>query len=467
VKKRYQMTVARIRALLAGVVLCGLIGGGQEATTNRPAGGQQMKVLLGVTERISVGMNGEEANGPSEYANISADGRYVAFHSLANNLVANDNNGSRDVFLYDRQTGSMERISLDWVGNEHVGDSTFPDLSGDGRYVAFHSVADGLVAGDDNGYLDVFVHDRQNGLIERVSVHNNGQQGNEVSIFADISADGRYVAFYSLADNLVDNDGNESWDVFVHDRLTDVTERMSVDSLGQEAAQGGTFPDMSADEHYVVFNSISADLVAGDGNGVADVFVHDRVSGQTILVSANAGGEEGDAASSYATLSENGRLTAFSSLAGNLVVGDEAGWEEVFVHDRVTGELERLTVGIGGVEPNGYSAYPYISADGRYVAFDSAASNLVADDGNGSRDVFVYDRVMGVMERISVTSGGQEGIGNSSDVAISADGCEAVYHSAASLALGDTNGAADVYIRVRCPYISLPPALYFPAVYGP
>lgn len=427
---------------------------------------QPGQLLPGLTERVSQGMNGQEANGPSEYTNISADGRYVVFHSLANNLVNNDGNGSRDVFLYDRQTGTTTRISVDAAGNDDSGDSTFPDISSDGRYVAFHSLADELVAGDDNGYLDVFVRDRQTNTIERVSVHSKGSEGNEVSIFPDISADGRYVSFYSLADNLVNDDSNETWDIFVHDRQTNITRRVSVNSLGQEAEQGGTFPEISGNGRYTVFISISEDLVDGDDNEAQDVFVHDQVSGQTIRVSVNSQGQEGNGESSYATLSADGRFTTFSSAASNLVGGDQVGWEDIFVHDRQTGLVQRATIGLNGAEANGSSYYPFISADGRFVGFHSEASNLVAGDGNGARDVFVYDRVTGITERISVNTAGQGGVGDSSDVSLSADGCFAVFHSAASLVGGDGNNVSDIYLRSRCPFDYLTPTIYFPAVFA-
>src|SRR5207245_298074 len=217
-----------------------------------------------------------EGNGASTGVALSADGRFVAFTSVATNLVAGDANGVSDVFVHDRQAGTTERVSVDSAGSEGNGASTGVALSADGRFVAFTSVATNLVAGDTNGAADVFVHDRQTGTTERGSVDSAGSEGNGASTGVALSADGRFVAFTSAATNLVAGDTNGVTDVFVHDRQTGTTERVSVDSAGIEGNGASAGVALSADGRFVAFTSVATNLVAGDTNGAADVFVHDR-----------------------------------------------------------------------------------------------------------------------------------------------------------------------------------------------
>jgi Tol biopolymer transport system component len=169
------------------------------------------------TARVSVDSSGNQGNCWSSYPSISSDGRYVAFSSLASNLVAGDTNGAYDIFVHDRQTGVTTRVSVDSSGNEGNDISGAPSISSDGRYVAFESYASNLVADTDSG-LDIFVHDRQTGMTSRVSVNSSGNKGNGASIYPSMSSDGRYVAFESDASNLVACDTNGWPDIFVHDR---------------------------------------------------------------------------------------------------------------------------------------------------------------------------------------------------------------------------------------------------------
>jgi Tol biopolymer transport system component len=349
------------------------------------------EVSAQITERVSVDSSGAEGDGNSHWPSISSDGRYVAFYSHATNLVAGDTNGFRDVFVHDRQTGQTTRVSVDSTGVEGDADSSWHSISSDGRYVAFDSRATNLVAGDTNGSEDVFVHDRQTGQTTRASVDSTGIEGDGDSVLPRISSDGRYVAFESLATNLVAGDTNGSYDVFVHDRQTGQTTRVSVDSTGVEGDADSSWPSISSDGRYVAFHSYATNLVAGDTNGSRDVFVHDRQTGQTTRVSVDSTGIEGDGGSSYQSISSDGRYVAFYSYATNLVTGDTNSFRDVFVHDRQTGQTTRVSVDSTGAEGDRESAWPSISSDGRYVAFDSVATNLVAGDNNGFRDVFVHD----------------------------------------------------------------------------
>ena len=345
------------------------------------------------TVRVSVASDGTEGNDVSLGSALSADGRFVAFDSAATDLVAGDTNGVSDVFVHDRQTGTTERVSVASDGAQGNGSSglvTFafpPALSADGRFVAFVSFATNLVASDTNGATDVFVHDRQTATTERVSVASDGTEGNAASAGATLSADGRFVAFHSAATNLVAGDTNGTNDVFVHDRQTGITERVSVASDGTQGNNASSYPAFSADGRFVAFDSDATDLVAGDTNGTTDVFVHDRQTATTERVSVN-GFSAGPA------LSADGRFVAFHSTGSNLVAGDTNGATDVFVHDRQTGTTERVSGASDGTQGNDASAGPALSADGRLVAFHSSATNLVAGDANRAYDVFVHDRAV-------------------------------------------------------------------------
>jgi cold shock CspA family protein len=412
-----------------------------------PANGQE-------TTRVSVDSSGMEGNNSSHYPSISADGQIVAFISDALNLVAGDTNGVRDVFVHDRATGITERVSVDSSGAEGDNDCGFNNaasISANGQIVAFDSLASNLVTGDTNADWDVFVHDRATGITERVSVDSAGAEVNAGSVYPSISADGKIVAFKSFASNLVAGDTNGYVDVFVHDRATGLTERISVDSSGVEGNGDSYPPSISADGQTVAFFSWASNLVAGDTNGASDVFVHDRATGITERVSVRSNGNQGNSYSLYPSISADGQIVAFDSFASNLVAGDtNADWD-VFVHNRATGNTKRVSVDSSGVEGNNYSYYASISADGQIVAFESFASNLVAGDTNGDFDVFVHDRATKITERVSVHSNGNQGNHASLYPSISAGGQIVAFESdATNLVAGDTNGTDDVFVHDRC-----------------
>jgi Tol biopolymer transport system component len=405
------------------------------------------------TTRVSVDSSGAEGNSDSWYPSISADGWVVAFHGDASNLVAGDTNGWYDVFVHDRKTGVTERVSVDSSGAEGNSFSGFQSISADGQVVAYSSYASNLVAGDTNGTWDVFVRDRAMGITERVSVDSSGVEGNGGSGDdrpPSISADGRFVAFGSYASNLVAGDTNVS-DIFVHDRVTGITERVSVDSSGAQANGGSDHPSISADGQVVTFDSWASNLVFGDTNGWSDIFVHDRVTGITERMSVDSSGAEANSESWPPSISADGQVVAFGSNASNLVAGDTNGWFDVFVHERATGITERVSVDSSGAEGNRDSRWPSISVDGQVVAFHSDASNLVAGDSNSTTDVFVHDRATAITERVSVDSTGTEANSISGGSSISADGqVVAFYSSASNLVAGDTNGAYDVFVHEYC-----------------
>jgi Tol biopolymer transport system component len=414
--------------------------------------------LAGMTERVSVSSTGEQGGaflwpwGDSWGNSISADGRYVAFASQADNFAPGDRNYAWDVFVRDRLTGRTGCVSLSNEGQLGDYDSWEPSISADGRFVAFVSGADNLVPGDTNGRKDIFVRDRLTGRTEIISVSTGGEQG-EQSRTPSISADARFVAFVSEASNLVPGDTNAVLDVFVRDRLTARTERVSVSSAGEQGDGPSDIPSITADGRFVAFSSQATNLVPGDTNAKDDVFVRDRLTGRTEMVSVSTSGEQGDWHSRSPSISADGRFVAFHSFASNLVPGDTNAWDDVFVRDRLTGRTEIISVSTGGEQGDWHSRTPSISADGRFVAFVSSASNLVAGDTNGKEDVLMRDRVTGATERLSVSSAGQQGDKESDLPCVSADGRLVVFTSyATNLVPGDTNNNPDIFVRDRLGY---------------
>ena len=405
----------------------------------------------GDTTRVSVDSSGAQADDTSSEPSISADGRYVAFYSLASNLVAGDTNATFDVFVRDRTTGATTRASVATGGGEANGLSLSPAISSDGRYVAFESYATNLVAGDTNGQDDIFVHDMTTGTTTRASVDSSGTQSNGVSMGAAISSDGRYVGFYSSATNLVAGDTNASSDVFVHDMITGATTRVSVDSSGTQAnGFSSSTPSFSSDGRYVAFASDASNLVTGDTNASSDVFVHDMTTGATTRVSVDSSGTQGNNVSGFSSISADGRYVAFGSSATNLVAGDTNASPDIFVHDMTTGATTRVSVDSSGVEGNSTSADASISPDGRYVAFHSQADNLVTGDTNSRWDVFVHDRTTGITTRVSVDSSGAQGNGGSVNPSISSYGRYVAFGSdATNLVTGDTNARNDIFVNER------------------
>jgi cold shock CspA family protein len=413
------------------------------------------------TKRVSLDSSGTEGDDSSTDSSISADGRFVAFTSYARNLVSGDTNGTYDVFVRDRLTGTTERVSVDSAGTEANGGSGTVGhlaISADGQAVAFTSAATNLVSGDTNGVYDVFVHDRRNGTTERASMNGGGAEGNDSSFDPSISADGRFVAFASAATNLAGGDINGVPDIFVRDRQTKLTECVSVDSSLRRGNDWSYQPNISADGRFVAFTSRSTNLVSGDTNLMDDVFVHDRQSGTTDRASVDSAGNEANSSSGYyaSSISADGQFVAFESEATNLVSGDNNGSQDVFVHDRQTGTTERVSVDSAGTEGNSDSGYSgaEVSADGRFVAFDSRASNLVPRDTNHDDDIFVRDRQAGATTRVDVNSGGGQAKNGCHAPAISADGRSVSFFSFTdNLVKNDTNGREDVF--VHGPYLTL------------
>lgn len=432
----------RIVSLMLAVLLATAIGLAQSSG------------VIELISRSSAGVPGNASSGtgagfvtPSTTrTSVSADGRFVAFMSFADNLVPGDTNGVADVFVRDRVTGTTERVSVTSRGREgngHSGLSETVGISADGRYVAFDSEATNLARGDDNANAEVFVHDRVTRVTELISRTVDGGPGTGHS--PSISADGRFVAFISGGQELVA--GHPEFNFFPHayvyDRQTQVMERVDVDPAGELANGQANNVAISGDGQLVAFDTFADDLVAGAGdqNGV-DVFVRNRATGTTEGISTigDSGGFEGN--SSLASISSNGRFVGFSS--ADSFAGDANGFiPDALVFDRVTGTVHLVNRSSAGVQADSDSETPFASDDGTYVVFSSRASNLVAGDTNESYDVFRRNLVAGTTERIA---GGDEVNADSIGSGITPDGLVAAVVSEADLLETGDNLFFDVFV---------------------
>lgn len=365
--------------------------------------------LESTTSRVSVSSANGQSNGNSYYGRISDDGNTVIFSSTANNLVTGDSNNKWDIFAHNLLTGQTERISLsssEVEGNNDSGDNQVAAVSSDGRYVAFSSRSTNLVPGDTNTYCDldidgifnencpdVFIRDRITGTTELVSINSDEELGNNFSILPAISADGQSVAFFSAASNLVPDDTNTCMtlyynsgpcpDAFVRDRLSGSTERVSISSIGTQTTVDPINyfhpPAISGDGRFVAFQSSDTHLASGATNGYSQILIHDRITHETTLVSANTYRWQGDSFSINPDLSFTGRYVAFDSGAGNLVSDDANGLYDIFVRDR---EVWMYAVG-GTVRDPLNHPLPGIK-----VGYGSETGESAVTDSNGEYQVY-------------------------------------------------------------------------------
>lgn len=409
---------------------------------------------------------GTEANGSSFAPAISADGRFVAYASSATNLVAYDTNNVQDIFVTELDLGATTPVPIattrvsaalnladqtadiftaTTIGNsvlamtadEHQGrlvvivagtgqgqvreivsndattltvdsawtitpdsssvfrvisqtdaDSNLPFLSNDARVVAFQSSATNLAANDTNDSQDIFVHDRITGQTARVSVRSDGSEHAGISSAPCLSADGLLVVFQSEA-RLSQQDTNYLRDIYLHDRNTATTIRLSLASDATPGNSISTISSLSANGRFALFASLSSNLVTDDTNNAADLFLRDRDTAETSRVSLANDGSEADGSSDFAAeISGAGRLVVFSSSAANLISGDTNGQADIFLRDRQAATTTRVSLALGGTQPNAAATAPVISADGSVIAFSSAATNFVLNDTNNARDIF-------------------------------------------------------------------------------
>ncbi len=414
---------------------------------------------LGTLEQVSQGAREFSENNQSRYSAVSADGGVVAYAEFF------------QLWLLDRRTGERELISRLPDGRAAGGD--YPSLSADGRYVSFNS-NEPLVSDDTNGVDDLYVHDRRNGTTVRASVSSQEEQGwngdgEQDGMFGALSADGRYVAFSTPLNGLVEQDDNHESDVFVRDLQTGVTTLESVDESGNPGNAGSGFPSVSRDGRYVTFSSEATNLVEADYSapatgslgGRTNVFRRDR-SRQVVELVSMAGGRADNLAFRSAA-SSDGRVIAWTSTSSVLVPEDTNGISDVFVRDMRSEAVERVSVSSrgeqqvdSGVTPStdqyqlaAGGRYVTISGDGRFIAFDSRAGNLVPQDGNSATDVFLHDRLIASTIRVSVTTFGEEGDGDSFRPRISHDGQVVAFESSAGRFTRSEPLKVDVFVHDR------------------
>lgn len=407
----------------------------------------------GITTRLTVNSNGIESNSDAFIAagSVSADGRYVVFTSDATNLVTNDTNNAFDVFVEDRWLKQITRVSVNNDGKPGDLNSSQPAISADGRYIAFSSYATNLVPNDTNNVADIFVYDQQTHQITCVSLDSQGSPSNGNSYNPTLSNNGHLIAFESEATNLVPDDTNKASDIFLYDIDTKQVQRVSVNSLG-EPSNGNSFaPAISGDGRYIAFESLATNLSANDISPFSKIFVHDHLTQQTYLVSvAIRGNVNGD---SFApSVSADGHYVAFDSQATNLVPTDINATSDIFIRDLQTNQTTLISHNANQEQGNADSLLPTLSGDGRYVLFNSSATNLVANDTNGVFDTFQVDRTTGQIFRVNVNSTGKEGDYGpfAMPAALSQDGCVAIFTtSATNLVTNDTNGNFDVFAHTN------------------
>jgi TolB protein len=402
--------------------------------------------------RSSTSASGVEGNNASDRARMSIDSRYAVFGSQSSNLINGDSNGLNDVFRKDLVTGEVLRVSTSSTGEEQTGGAGASDVqtSQDARYVVFSSSSTNLVSGDTNAAQDVFVKDMLTGQLLAVSASESGVLGNSASSAPHVSADGRFVAFTSAATNLVANDNNGRSDIFLKDLSTGSITMVSTDSNGAISNNTSGAARITPDGRYVIFQSTGTNLVSGDTNGVEDIFIKDLETGITSRVSTTSAGAQATGGSSQAAdITPDGRYISFVSSATDLVTGDTNGIQDAFVKDLLTGEVRRVSTDSSNTQAVGGSTDQMkISADGRFVAMRSSATNLVSGDANASTDIFVKDLASGATARLSVTSAGGEGSGGGCfDPTFSADGRHVTFTSSfTNLVSSDANAQSDTFI---------------------
>lgn len=414
------------------------------------AGLGALGLAQGGTVLASRNAQGQQATYLTGLPALSANARYVTFWVWDDGFVAGDSNEAADIVRKDLLTGALELVSVTPSGTSGNDVSMVSRISDDGRFVVFESYSNNLLAGtDSNGALDVFVRDMLNGVTLRASVSNSGGQANADSWEPSISADARFVAFTSLATNLVPGDTNGVADVFLRDRTAQTTQRISFGPGGQGTLDSRS-PSISADGRYVAFGSYAA-LLPTDVNGLEDVYVRDRQLGTLTLASVGPGGVQGNYESTAPSISLDGRWLAFWSNATTFVAGDTNGEPDVFLADRAGGSVIRVSSTPAGFAGFEHSRDPVVSRDGRRVVYFSMAPDVGPRDLNGAGDVLAYEVASGLTTIVSLDADGRPGSDHSSAVALDPLGRYAAFESWSRFA-GDANGALiDIFVRDLAP----------------
>ena len=416
------------------------------AAASTPASGSTL-------ERISVREDGNQLTQPSGFSSIAAGGSAIAFLSDASTLVPGDTNSAGDVFVYDRDTKKVERVSVSSGGDQLLGpygEDTHTDISANGRWVVFSTSSPGLVEGDSNGTGDVFVHDRAAHTTTLVSAAPDGTPGNGASFEGVISDSGRYVGFQSVATNLSDVRLPDTPAPVVRSYVRDLTtgkiRLVGVSSEGVPANNHTTGISLSADGRYAAFDSPATNLVPGDSNNRSDVFVRDLFLERTRRISLSSKEAQAKGGSSESSISGDGRYVAFMSDAPNLVAGDTNRKLDVFVRDLLKGTTRRVSVSSSGSQANGMSFFPHLAAARPVVVFVSRASNLVKP-ASSLDHIYRHNWETGRTIRVDGTPSGVPGNDISYRPDVSSSGRLITFSSRASnLVPRDTNDVSDVFL---------------------
>lgn len=404
------------------------------------------------TVRVSDGPNGQDASANSSWPSVSANGRFIAFSSWASNLVPNDTNDASDIFVRDLKTGVTTLLSVASDGGQANGSSFTPSISANGDVVAFRSVATNLIAGDIEGHTDVFARTISTDVTVRASQRPSGVGANHDSGEAAISGDGRVVAFSSVATNLVSVPVNVTGlccDIYVH-KLANGSNRLGDPMLDGRGASDSFGPVLSETGRFLAFGSWGCGIADGvECLDESNVYELDLKTDAMTLVTRAYEGSVGLGCGANPAISEDGTRVAFISDGNNLVRGDTNSATDVFVRNLTTGVTRRISVTSKGAQTNGGFGRIAISGTGRWIAFGSDAWNIVPGDANLVQDIFVHDMRTGATRRVSVSSGGVEADAYSTNPAIASNGSVIAFESdAGNLVSSDTNITTDVFAQL-------------------
>ena len=442
-KQRIGVTLTAISLLIPGFPNAGVQAAAGTCTGTTP--------WATYLTRVTASTSGKDPDGDSASPVISRDGLKVAFTSSASDLVTGDTNGVDDVFQFDRTSKTLRRVTAG-TGWESDGVSRFPALSKDGRFTAFLSAADNLLPGDTNGVDDIFLYDVTTGTTLE-SVSTSGTQADQAYTAAGpaLSENGSMIAFVSGATNLAAGDTNGKADVFLRDRTQGTTTLISRGLSGAPADSDSTAASISPEGDAVAYSSNATNLVPGDTNGHSDIFLYDAGTGNTTRISVDSQGNEANGDSTIApfgAVSSKGNYVVFSSQADNLVPGDTNGHADIFLYNRQTGTLKRISVSDTGQQANGDSWDAKITKDGLFVTFTSKADNLTPGVKAGTTNVYRYDITRRRIALVNATRFGLAGNADATSPSISDDGRYVAFASAATdLVPNKSTNATEIFVR--------------------
>ena len=403
--------------------------------------------FAGEFERVSVLSDGSEANRASNFPSLNADGSITVFESTATNLVAEDTNGKSDIFLHNRNTAETIRVSVNNAGVEANDACYDPAVSGNGNFVVYESYATNLVEGIKERSPRIYLYDVANKKTELVSVSASGAPA-DGCVDASISGDGRFVVFSSRSP-LIEEDFNNEEDIYLRDRQNGVTRHISIADHWDMPNGQCRRPQISENGQYIVFDSLASNLISSDLNGCGDIFLYDQNDNKITCITALNEYEQANSDSETAHISANGNFVVFESKGNNLVEMDTNAVADIFLKNLETGEFLRISVNNEGEQANKNSKDPVISGDGKYVVFVSRASNLDPAGKAKGNQVYIHDIEQGTTRLGGMATDGRVQRGNSEVPMISSDGKIVVFKSSISnLVENDKNYMSDIFLNI-------------------